>query len=149
MVKKLMKEENKNNGNEEIIENENENEELVNKYTDKELWRVGIICNKDCFSLTEEILKILLKKGYEWKIVSSSYRIKCRKRKIEGDKNDEKYSEINPLIVEIKIYGEVNPNNKEEFLVDLHKKSGSVMEFLQFSSSIISSMQQEGFVIFK
>ena len=147
MVKKLMKEERKNNENEEIIDNENE--ELVNKYTDKELWRVGIICNKDCFSLTEEILKILLKKGYEWKIISSSYRIKCRKRKIEGDKNDEKYSEINPLIVEIKIYGEVNPDNKEEFLVDLHKKSGSVMEFLQFSSSMISSMQQEGFVIFK
>ena len=44
MVKKLMKEENKNNGNEEIIENENENEELVNKYKDKELWRVGVIC---------------------------------------------------------------------------------------------------------
>ena len=94
-------------------------------------------------------MKILLKKGYEWKIVSSSYRIKCRKRKLDEDKNNEKYSDINPLIVEIKIYGEVNPNNKEEFLVDLHKKSGSVMEFLQFSSSIISSMQEEGFVVFK
>ena len=136
-----MKEESKNDNN--------ENNEINPKYKDKELWRVGVICNKDCFNLTEEILKILLKKGYEWKIVSSSYRIKCRKRKNEGDKNDEKYSEINPLIVEIKIYGEVNPNNKEEFLVDLHKKSGSVMEFLQFSSSMISSMQQEGFVIFK
>ena len=133
-----MKEESKNDNN--------ENNELLPKYKDKELWRVGVICNKDCFYLTEEILKILLKKGYEWKIVSSSYRIKCRKK---IDNNDENKIEVNPLIVEIKIYGEVNPNNKEEFLVDLHKKSGSVMEFLQFSSSIISSMQQEGFVIFK
>ena len=147
MVNKLMKEENKTNENDEIINNEKE--DLAPNYKDKELWRVGIICNKDCFSLTEEILKILLKKGYEWKIVSSSYRIKCRKRKLEEDKNNEKYSDINPLIVEIKIYGEVNPNNKEEFLVDLHKKSGSVMEFLQFSSGIISSMQEEGFVVFK
>ena len=120
-----MKEESKNDNN--------EINEINPKYKDKELWRVGVICNKDCFYLTEEILKILLKKGYEWKIVSSSYRIKCRKK---IDNNDEN-----------KI--EVNPNNKEEFLVDLHKKSGSVMEFLQFSSSIISSMQQEGFVIFK
>ena len=143
MLDKLMEEERKNNENE-------ENEiKMVPKYKDKELWRVGVICNKDCFSLTEEILKILFKKGYEWKIVSSSYRIKCRKRIDEENKSNDKYSRINPLVVEIKIYGEVNPNNKEEFLVDLHKKSGSVMEFLQFSSSIISSMEEEGFVIFK
>ena len=135
MVNKLMKEESK-----------NDNNEINSKYKDKELWRVGVICNKDCFNLTEEILKILLKKGYEWKIVSSSYKIKCRKK---VDTSEENKIEVNPLIVEIKIYGEVNPNNKEEFLVDLHKKSGSVMEFLQFSSSMVSSMQQEGFVIFK
>ena len=143
MVDKLMKEERKND------ENEEREDEIKPKYKDKELWRVGVLCNKDCFNLTEEILKILLKKGFEWKIVSSSYRIKCRKRKDEENKNNEKYSEINPLIVEIKIYGEVNPDTKEEFLVDFHKKSGSVMEFLQFTSSIISSMQEEGFVIFK
>ena len=57
MVNKLMKEESKNDNN-------NENNEINHKYKDKELWRVGVICNKDCFNLTEEILKILLKKGY-------------------------------------------------------------------------------------
>jgi len=134
MVNKLMKEENKNN-----------NENNLTIYQDKELWRVGVICKKDCFFLTEEIMKILLNKGYEWKIVSSSYKIKCRKRITKDNKN----AEINPLIVEIIIYGDVEPNNKEEFLVDIHKKSGSVMEFLQFSSSLISSMKQQGLVIFK
>lgn len=140
MLNKLMKEQNKNE------ENNGENKPLLK---DKELWRVGVICKKDCFELTEIILKILLKLGYEWKIVSSSYRIKCKRRKTEENKNNEKYSEVNPLVVEIKISGEIEPNNKEDFLVDLHKKSGSVMEFLQFSSSVISSLQQEGLVIFK
>ncbi len=136
MVNKLMKEENKNNSN---------NENNLTIYQDKELWRVGVICKKDCFFLTEEIMKILLDKGYEWKIVSSSYKIKCRKKITQDNKN----IEINPLIVEIMIYGDVEPNNKEEFLVDIHKKSGSVMEFLQFSSSLISSMKKLGLVIFK
>ena len=136
MVNKLMKEENKNE----------DNSNTLNK--DKELWRIGVICKKDCFFLTEEILKILLKMGYEWKIVSSSYTIKCRKRIIEENEIIEK-NELNHLIVEIKIFGEVEANNKHEFLVDIHKKSGAVMEFLQFSSTLISSMQQEGLVIFK
>lgn len=136
MVNKLMKEENKNE----------DNSNQLNK--DKELWRIGVICKKDCFFLTEEILKILLKMGYEWKIVSSSYTIKCRKRIIEENEIIEK-NEPNPLVVEIKIFGEVEANNKHEFLVDIHKKSGAVMEFLQFSSTLISSMQQEGLVIFK
>ena len=142
MVNKLIKEENKNNNN-----NINEGK-TIPLYKDKELWRIGVICKKDCFFLTEEILKILLKMGYEWKIVSSSYTIKCRKRIIEENEIIEK-NELNPLIVEIKIFGEVEANNKHEFLVDIHKKSGAVMEFLQFSSTLISSMQQEGLVIFK
>ena len=56
----------------------------------EELWRVGIICKKDCYYLTQEILKILEKNGYEWKIVSSSYKIKCRKKipENEPEKND-------------------------------------------------------------
>ena len=125
------------------------NEERKTVYKDKELWRVGVICKKDCYELTQDILNILLQKGFEWKIISSSYSIKCKRRITEENKINEKYSEVNPLIVEIKIYGDVDPNNKEEFLVDLHKKSGNVMEFLQFSSSIISSMQQEGLIVFK
>ena len=51
----------------------------------EELWRVGIICKKDCYYLTQEILKILEKNGYEWKIVSSSYKIKCRKKMTENE----------------------------------------------------------------
>ena len=137
MVNKLMNEINDNN------------EERKTVYKDKELWRVGVICKKDCYELTQDILNILLQKGFEWKIISSSYSIKCKRRVTEENKINEKYSEVNPLIVEIKIYGDVDPNNKEEFLVDLHKKSGNVMEFLQFSSSIISSMQQEGLIVFK
>ena len=125
------------------------NEKRKTVYKDKELWRVGVICKKDCYELTQDILNILLQKGFEWKIISSSYSIKCKRRITEENKINEKYSEVNPLIVEIKIYGDVDPNNKEEFLVDLHKKSGNVMEFLQFSSSIISSMQQEGLIVFK
>ena len=88
MVNKLMKEESKNN---EI--NINGKLKPIFKYQDKELWRVGVICKKDCFSLTEEILKILLQKGYEWKIVSGSYKIKCRKR----------ITEENPVIKETTI----------------------------------------------
>ena len=141
MLNKLMKEESNNNDLENNIQY---NEEIKPKYKDKELWRVGVICKKDCFDLTQKILNILLEKGYEWKIVSSSYRIKCRKRVSEENKKD-----TNPLIVEIKIYGEVEQNNKEEYLIDLHKKSGSVMEFLQFSSSVIYSLQKEGLVLFK
>ena len=137
MVNKLMNEINDNN------------EKRKTVYKDKELWRVGVICKKDCYELTQDILNILLQKGFEWKIISSSYSIKCKRRITEENKINEKYSEVNPLIVEIKIYGDVDPNNKEEFLVDLHKKSGNVMEFLQFSSSIISSMQQEGLIVFK
>ena len=137
MVNKLMNEINYNS------------EERKTVYKDKELWRVGVICKKDCYELTQDILNILLQKGFEWKIISSSYSIKCKRRITEENKINEKYSEVNPLIVEIKIYGDVDPNNKEEFLVDLHKKSGNVMEFLQFSSSIISSMQQEGLIVFK
>ena len=38
MVNKLMKEENKNN-----------EENSVQKNKDKELWRIGVICKKDCF----------------------------------------------------------------------------------------------------
>ena len=142
MVNKLMKEEKKNNH---IIE-KSENSLPINN--DKELWRVGVICKKDCFYLTQEILKILEKNGYEWKITSSSYRIKCRRRKPDPQ-HPNNFSKTNPLIVEIKIYGDIDANNKDEFLVDMHKRAGLVMEFLEFSSSIVSSMQQAGLVVFK
>ena len=142
MVNKLMKEEKKNN---QKIENSDNNLPIIK---DKELWRVGVICKKDCFYLTQELLKILEKNGYEWKITSSSYRIKCRRRKPDPE-HPNNFSKINPLIVEIKIYGDIDPNYKDEFLVDMHKRAGLVMEFLEFSSSFVSSMQQAGLVVFK
>ena len=118
---------------------------------DEELWRVGIICKKDCYYLTQEILKILEKNGYEWKIVSSSYKIKCRKKVSE---NEQEKNENNPaastkqnsLNVLIQIFGDIDKHNKDEFLVDLHKLSGSVMEFLEFSSTFVSCIQQEGLI---
>ena len=159
MVNKLLKEEeaknnqeienNNDNNNDDIVDNNKEDEVPIFKDKDKELWRVGVICKKDCFYLTEEILKILKNNGYEWKLVSSSYRIKCRRRFDENNKDNEIYSKINPLVVEIKIFGEVDPNIKDEFLVDIHKRAGSVMEFLQFSSNLISSLQKEGLIVFK
>ena len=142
MVKKLMKEEKKNTH---IIKTSDKSLPIN---TDKELWRVGVICKKDCFYLTQELLKILEKNGYEWKITSSSYRIKCRRRKPDLE-HPNNFSKTNPLIVEIKIYGDIDSNNKDEFLVDMHKRAGLVMEFLEFSSSFVSSMQQAGLVVFK
>jgi hypothetical protein len=144
MVNKLMKEEKKNNQ----ISEESEQNLPLPLNNDKELWRVGVICKKDCFFLTQEILKILEKNGYEWKITSSSYRIKCRRRKADPE-HPNNFSKTNPLIVEIKIYGDVDANNRDEFLVDMHKRDGSVMEFLEFSSMFVSSMQKEGLVVFK
>lgn len=106
------------------------------------------VCKKDCFFLTQELLKILEKKGFEWKITSSSYRIKVRRRK-EDPAHPNNFSKTNPLIVELKIYGDIDAHNKDEFLVDIHKRAGSVMEFLEFSSSFVSAIQQEGLVVFK
>jgi hypothetical protein len=142
MVNKLMKEEKKNN---QRIENSDNNLPIIK---DKELWRVGVICKKDCFYLTQDLLEILEKKGFEWKIISSSYRIKCRRRKTDSNLSNN-YSKTNPLVVEIKIYGDIDSNNKDEFLVDIHKRAGIVMEFLDFSSSFVSSMQQAGLVVYK
>ena len=140
MVNKLMKEEKKNN--------KQKTNDGIPINTDKELWRVGVICKKDCFFLTQELLKILEKIGFEWKIISSSYRIKCRRRK-EDPNNPNNFSKTNPLVVEIKIFGDIDPNNKDEFLVYIQKRTGSAMEFLEFSSSFVSSIQQEGLVVLK
>ena len=144
MVNKLMKEEKKNNN----IKKVDSSEDVIPIKNDKELWRVGVICKKDCFILTQELLKILEQKGFEWKITSSSYRIKIRRRK-EDPTHPNNFSKTNPLIVELKIYGDIDATNKDEFLVDIHKRAGSVMEFLEFSSSFVSSIQQAGFIVFK
>ena len=55
----------------------------------------------------------------------------------------------NPLSVLIQIFGNVDPEQKDEFLVDLHKLGGPVMEFLEFSSTFISAIQKLGLIVFK
>ena len=143
----------------EMSEETKDSEDSKEKNTDvneirknEELWRVGIICKKDCYYLTQEILKILEKNGYEWKIVSSSYKIKCRKKipEAEQEKNEIKsdlLTKQNSLNVLIQIFGDIDKHNKDEFLVDLHKLSGTVMEFLEFASTFVSCIQQEGLIV--
>ena len=116
--------------------------------TGDELWRVGIICKKDCYFITQEILKCIEKNGYEWKIISSSYKIKCRKKRDENDQSQMQPQSGN-LNVLIQIFSNVDPSNKDEYLVDLHKLSGNVMEFLEFSSTFISTIQNENLIVFK
>ena len=155
MKKKILSknEENKMNIDEEPNNQKDKINEITTKNRKGEEWRVGIICKKECFYLTQEILKILEKNGYEWKIISSSYKIKCRKKQ---NNDDLKSSSINsngpettPLLILIQIFGEVDPKQKDEFLVDLHKLSGPVMEFLEFSSVFISAIQKLGLIVLK
>ena len=151
MRKKLlddeMNEESKNND-----ESKDKNTDINEIRKNEELWRVGIICKKDCYQLTQEILKILKKNGYEWKIISSSYKIKCRKKQTDDMRNNSVSSdqpEVKPLNVLIQIFGEVDPEKKDEFLVDLHNLSGPIMEFLEFSSVFISEIQKLGLIVKK
>ena len=94
------------------------------------------------------------KNGYEWKIVSSSYKIKCRKKVSESEQeasenNPGMTTKQNSLNILIQIFGDIDKHNKDEFLVDLHKLSGSVMEFLEFATTFVSCIQQEGIIVTK
>ena len=65
--------------------------EHKNSNNDSNSWIIGLLCQKDCFYLLTEILKSLQNNGFEWKIVSSSYKIKGRKKAIKnGIKADPK-----------------------------------------------------------
>ena len=152
IVEDELKEESKNE--ESSNEKEKNNNDINEIKKSEELWRVGIICKKECYYLTQDILKILEKNGYEWKIVSSSYKIKVRKKVIESKKkkNELHFGNINKqnsLNVLIQIFGDIDRHNKDEFLVDLHKLSGTVMEFLEFASNFVSCIQQEGLIVTK
>jgi hypothetical protein len=140
--------------NDEGVKEKEKTEEGNELKRSEELWRVGIICKKECYFLTQDILKILEKNGYEWKIVSSSYKIKVRKKVLdnEQEKNELHFgnnNKQNSLNVLIQIFGDIDRHNKDEFLVDLHKLSGTVMEFLEFASNFVSSIQQEGLIVTK
>ena len=152
IVEDEIKEESKNEEN--LKEKEKNNNDINEIKKNEELWRVGIICKKECYYLTQDILKILEKNGYEWKIVSSSYKIKVRKKVLdsEQEKNELHFgsqNKQNSLNVLIQIFGDIDRHNKDEFLVDLHKLSGTVMEFLEFASNFVSSIQQEGLIVTK
>ena len=90
---KMEIEENKNNTN-------NTNDLLLKE---QDFWRIGILCKKDCYYITMEILKCLKRHGYEWKLISSSYKIKCRK-KAEDDNNGNSSSNNKVLNVLIQIF---------------------------------------------
>ena len=152
IVEDEIKEESKNEENSK--EKDKNNNDINEIKKNEELWRVGIICKKECYYLTQDILKILEKNGYEWKIVSSSYKIKVRKKVLdsEQEKNELHFgnqNKTNSLNVLIQIFGDIDRHNKDEFLVDLHKLSGTVMEFLEFASNFVSSIQQEGLIVTK
>lgn len=60
-------------------------------------WRIGLVCKKDCYYIMLDILKCLEANGYEWKLVSSSYKLKCRKKNEDGN-NSENSKSLNILI---------------------------------------------------
>ena len=68
---------------------------------------------------------------------------------INNSINNSNTSEEKPLNVLIQIFGEIDPEYKDEFLVDLHVLSGPVMEFLEFSSIFISEIQKLGLIVLK
>lgn len=72
---------------------------LLNVTNKEENWRVGILCKKDCYYVILEILKCLERMGYEWKLVSSSYKIKTRK------KNEDISSSGKSLNILIQVFG--------------------------------------------
>jgi hypothetical protein len=115
-----------------------------------ELWRVGIICKKDPYFLAHEILKCLEKNGYEWKIISSSYKIKCRKKRNDEELKLEKIKgELNVLIQIFNNKSNNNMNfgnNSSTYVLDLHKLSGKSMEFLEFCNDLISSLQKKNYI---
>jgi len=80
-----------------------------------EMWRIGIICKKDCYYITTEILKCLERNGYEWKIISSSYKIKCRRKKMEQKENSNRFSNL-CILIQIFSVRKFNLNFKKLYL---------------------------------
>jgi serine/threonine protein kinase len=116
----------------------------------RDLWRVGVEVNKECFEITTEILEFLKNFGYEWKIVSNSYKIKCRKKRNDEELKLEKIKgELNVLIQIFNNKSNNNMNfgnNSSTYVLDLHKLSGKSMEFLEFCNDLISSLQKKNLI---
>ena len=78
-----------------VSDTSSQDSEIINK---DNTWRIGIVCKKDAYFVILEILKCLERNGYEWKLVSCSYKIKCRK------KNEEQASNNKNLNVLIQVF---------------------------------------------
>jgi hypothetical protein len=122
----------------------------TNLNKNRDLWRVGVEVNKECFEITKEILEFLKNFGYEWKIVSNSYKIKCRKKRNDEELKLEKIKgELNVLIQIFNNKSNNNMNfgnNSGTYVLDLHKLSGKSMEFLEFCNDLISSLQKKNLI---
>ena len=69
-------------------------------YLETNDWKIGITCQKECFFIMTEILKSLQINNFEWKIISSSYKIRARKindKNLNTNKTNQK-QEINLMI---------------------------------------------------
>jgi hypothetical protein len=84
------------------------NNKNMKQEDDTGFWRIGLICHKDCFYIMTEVLKSLQNNGYEWKIVSSSYKIKGRK-KISSNGNCFRTETKNILNFLIQIFAVIEP----------------------------------------
>ncbi len=62
-------------------------------------WRIGVLCQKDCFVILTEILKCLQNNYFRWKIVSSSYKIKAKKIFVE--ESNDSFEEILCIMIHI------------------------------------------------
>lgn len=108
-------------------------------YRDINYWSIGLTCKNDCYFILLQILRCLDNLGYEWKLISSSYKIKCRRKDDYININEnESISHQNYLNIFIQIFK--IPDRKEEYTVDLHCLSGSNMEFLDFCSDFLNKM---------
>ena len=120
-----------------------------NKIRD-DYWRVGVICKQEIYELTVEILKILDTNGYEWKLLDTTYSFKIRKKKENRPKADTKSNtKMIPLNIGLKIFSGVDSAILDEYLLDLRKFCGPIMEFMEFSRELISSLQKAGLVLYK
>lgn len=120
-----------------------------NKIRD-DYWRVGVICQKEIYDLTVEILKILDTNGYEWKLLDTTYSFKIRKKKANRPKVEKNSNtKIIPLNIGLKIFSGVDPSILDEYLIDLRKFCGPIMEFMEFSRELIASLQKAGLVLYK
>lgn len=131
------------NNNQQGINFTNQNYNIQSDFLLSSNWRIGFICKKDCYYIILEILKCLENNGYEWKLVSSSYKIKCRKKDEYFNTNEKDLPNQNrTLNILIQVFS--IPDVQEEYVIDLHRLTGMSMEFLDFCSNFLNGMILSG-----